>query len=426
MTKKNSFFTVVGLLLLTVMIAGVKALQIKALIDSGKTMMQPPTTISSADVRAYQWESTLTAIGSLEAAKGLEITADLSGRISKILFNAGAEVSAGDLLVEQEISTEKAQLRSAKSTAALEKNNFERVKQLYSRKVASKSEYDSAENAYQSALADADNIRAAIEKKSIRAPFKGRLGIRLVNLGQSITAGEPVVSLQATDQMFVNFFLPQQNLAKLKAGLVVRISSDAVPDKIFTGKINAINPEIDSATRSVEIQAILANPDGELLSGMFASIVVVLPERSDVLLIPITAVQYATYGDSVFVIEEKSADDKSAEEKVATVNSSEDEQPPAKQLATQETVSTTSSAATVDEISQKIENKTTPQPSLVARQQFVRLGETRGDFIVVTKGLALGERIVNAGGFKLRSGAPVVINNRVVPEFSLTPVLKDQ
>jgi membrane fusion protein (multidrug efflux system) len=420
MTKKNIFFTVLGLLLLVVIIAGVKALQIKALIDSGKTMMQPPTTISSADVQAYQWESTLTAIGSLEAAKGLEITADLSGRISKILFNAGAEVSAGDLLVEQEISTEKAQLRSAKSTAALEKNNFDRVEQLYRRKVASKSEYDSAENAYQSALADADNIRAAIEKKSIRAPFKGRLGIRLVNLGQSITAGEPVVSLQATDQMFVNFFLPQQKLSQLKVGLVVRLNSDAVPGKVFTGKINAINPEIDSATRSVEIQAILANPDGELLPGMFASIAVVFPELSDVLLIPITAVQYATYGDSVFVIDETSAEDKGAEKKGVDTKASEDKPSPVKPSATQDATATTAKTK------QKTGNEKASQPSLVARQQFVRLGETRGDFVVVTKGLALGERIVSAGGFKLRSGASVVINNAVVPELSLTPVLKDQ
>ncbi len=376
MNIKGIFFTLVGLLLLIFLIAWVKYAQIKTLIDMGETMVEPPSTISSASVKRYQWESTLSAIGSLEAAKGLEITADLSGRITKINFDAGTEVKAGDLLVEQDTSTEKAQLRAASSTVALEKNNFDRVTQLYRRKVASKSEYDSAESAYQSARADADNIRAAIEKKTIRAPFDGRLGIRLVNLGQSIAAGEPVVSLQATNQMFVNFFLPQQDVPRLEKGLAIRLTSDAVPSKTFEGSINAINPEIDSATRSVEIQAILANPEGQLLPGMFASIDVLLPNPSDVLIIPITAVQYATYGDSVFVIEEK----------------------------------------------QNNENT----DALVVRQQFIRLGETRGDYVVVTKGLSEGENIASAGVFKLRNGAPVTINNNVVPEFALEPSLKDQ
>jgi membrane fusion protein, multidrug efflux system len=388
MTKKNVFLTIFLLVLVVGAIASVKFLQISTLIAAGENQVEPPTTISSIAVKAYEWESTLTAIGSLEAAKGLEITADLSGRITKILFDAGSEVSAGDLLLEQDTSTEKAQLRAAASVVALEKNNFDRVAQLYARKVASTAEYDSAENAYQSALAEADNIKASIEKKSIRAPFNGRLGIRQVNLGQSISAGEPVVSLQSTDQMFVNFFLPQQNLAKLAVGLTIRLTSDAVPGKVFAGKINAINPEIDSETRSLGIQAILSNPDGELLTGMFASIDVVLASTSHVLLIPITAVKYATYGDSVFVIGPKNTE--------ATSN-----------------ISNTNEG-----------NKA--QVDLVARQQFVRLGETRGDYVVVTKGLTEGETIASAGVFKLRNGGSVAVNNTVVPEFSLTPELKDQ
>jgi membrane fusion protein (multidrug efflux system) len=397
MTTKNVILTILGLFILVAVIVGVKALQIGALIDSGKNMVKPPSMVSSVKVQPYEWESTLTAIGSLEAAKGLEITADLSGRITKIHFDAGTEVSAGDLLIEQDTSTEKAQLRSAQSAVLLGKNNFARVEQLYQRKVASKSEYDSAKSTYQSALADADNIRAAIAKKSIRAPFNGRLGIRLVNLGQSITAGQPVVSLQSTDLMFVNFFLPQQNLSQLAKDLVVRLQSDAVPGKTFEGKINAINPEIDSETRSVEIQALIANPENQLLSGMFTKIEVVLPHLHNVLIIPITAVKYATYGDSVFVIEPKE-EEKDAEN------------------------SEGANAATVQEDADRDE----PSQDLVARQQFVRLGETRGDYIVVTKGLSEGEQIASAGVFKLRNGEPVAINNQVAPEFSLQPIVKDQ
>ncbi len=285
-----------------------------------------------------------------------------------------ALIAAGDLLIEQDTSTERAQLRAAQSEAALQKNNVDRVAILFKSNVASKSEYDSAQNAYQAALASADNIRASIEKKSIRAPFEGRLGIRLVNLGQSIDAGQPVVSLQATNQMFVNFFLPQQNLARLAKNLVVRLRSDAVPGHVFEGKINAINPEINTQSRSVEVQAILENTNNQLLPGMFANIEVILPDINEVLIIPITAVQYASYGDSVFVIEKQ--------------NENSD--------------------------------------ALNVRQQFVRLGAARGDYIVVEKGLSAGDTIVTTGAFKLRNGAPIVSNNTVVPKFSLSPSLPDR
>ncbi|MGS2717623.1 efflux RND transporter periplasmic adaptor subunit [Eionea flava] len=417
MTITRVLLTLVGIIFVVGAIAFVKGLQISALIESGKAMQEPPTTISSSIVEAHEWETTLQAIGSLEAAKGLEVTADLSGRINRILFEAGSEVEAGDLLVEQDISVEKAQLRSATSAAALAKSNFTRIRQLYERKVASKSEFDNAKNTYQSALADVDNINASIEKKSIRAPFNGRLGIRLVNLGQTISAGEPVVSLQATDQMFVNFFLPQQNLPLLASGLTIRLTSDAVPDTVFTGTINAINPEIDSDTRSVEIQAILSNPDNTLLPGMFASIDVMLPDVQRVLLVPITAVSYSTYGDSVFVIEEKIDDASEA------VPDSDSHTAGSNNSLSKPTEKDTA-VASLDNVSDT--ENADRQPSLIARQQFVRLGEARGDFVVVTKGLSEGEQIVNAGVFKLRNGASVVINNKVVPEFNLAPTLQDQ
>lgn len=388
---------IVGLIVVVGILVGIKTLQIRALIDLGKTAGPPPIAVASFDVTADEWRDTLSAIGSLEAAKGLTITSDLSGRIAKIHFDAGTQVKAGDLLIEQDTSAEKAQLRSSQASAALAKNNLDRINELYRKKVASKSEFDNAQSTYRSAIADVDNIRAAIEKKSIRAPFDGSLGIRLVNLGQTIDAGQPVVSLQARNQMFVNFFLPQQLLSKIKPGLTVNVSSDAVPGEVFSGKINAIDPSINEATRSVKVQALLANPEGNLLSGMFVSIEVILPELKPVLLVPITAVQYATFGDSVFVIEEKP--EQAADEAIEPDNSA---------------------VATAQADTQN------PQKTLLARQQFVKLGETRGDFVSVEKGLEAGQSVASAGVFKLRNGADVFINNSVAPEYSLTPSVENK
>ena len=404
--KKTIALTILGLLVVIAALVGVKALQIKSLIDSGKAGGgPPPVSVSSYNVKVDEWGDSLSSIGSLEAAKGLIITADLSGRISKINFDAGSQVKAGDLLVEQDSSAEQAQLRSAQSSAALAKNNLRRIDELYRKKVASKAEFDNAQSAYRTAIANVDNINATIEKKSLRAPFDGSLGIRLVNLGQSINAGEPVVSLQATNQMFVNFFLPQQLLSKIKPGLIVNVRSDAVPGEVFSGKINAIDPSINVSTRSIKIQALLGNPDGKLLTGMFVSLDILLPDSKSVLLIPITAIQYATFGDSVFIIEEKKAEEKLSEEK---------------------TDATTTLVDSPNDASKKDVKITSSQKKLVARQQFVKIGEARGDFVSIEKGLDAGQTVASGGVFKLRNGAGVVINNSIVPEYSLEPSVENK
>jgi membrane fusion protein (multidrug efflux system) len=379
--KKTFFWVVVGLCLVVGLLVYVKYEQISTLINTGKSFTPPPTTTTSFDVQQTSWEQILSSIGSLEATKGLVIAADISGRISKVLFEAGSEVVAGDLLIQQDTSEEQARLRSNQAAAALAKNNLERITKLYNKKVASRSELDNSKGIYDSAVADVDNTKAAIEKKSLRAPFAGRLGIRLVNLGQFIDAGDSVVSLQAINKMYVNFSLPQQFNSKVAVGLSIRLESDAVPEKQFLGTINAIDPEIEVATRSVRLQAVIDNPNKELLPGMFATIDVLLPENKSVLLIPVTAVQYATFGDSVFVIE------------------------PAKNTETNQVV----------------------QPEkLIARQQFVKLGESRGDFVVVKKGLNETDKIASTGVFKLRNGGSIVINNSVVPNFSTTPNVSDE
>ena len=379
--KKTFFWVVVGLCLVISSLVYVKYEQISTLISSGKNFTPPATTTTSFDVQKTSWEQTLSSIGSLEATKGLIVTADISGRISNVLFEAGSEVKAGDLLIQQDTSEEQARLRSNQAAAALAKSTLERITKLYNQKVASKSELDNSKSTYDSAVANVDNTKAAIEKKSIRAPFAGRLGIRLVNLGQFINTGDSVVSLQAIDKMYVNFSLPQQFNSKVDVGLSIRLESDAVPEKQFLGSINAIDPEIEVATRSVRLQAVIDNPNKELLPGMFATIDVLLPNNRAVLYIPVTAVQYATFGDSVFVIEAAKDPEK---------------------------------------------NQVVDPEQLIVRQQFVKLGESRGDFVAVDKGLNETDKIASTGVFKLTNGGSVVINNSVVPNFSIAPDVRDE
>ncbi len=357
--KKRIALSLLGLLVVIGILGGVKALQIKELIAAGAEAVPPKTAVTAVDVSNTSWETTFKAIGTLEAAQGVVITADLPGRVSQLFFDGGERVSAGDVLVQQETSTEDAQMKAAESDLVLANSNLDRVNRLFNSKVVSRSEYDSARSQASAAQAQLDNIKASLAKKRIVAPFDGRLGLRLVDIGQDLAQGVGIVSLQAFDPMRVNFSLPQQALASIADGLQVRVTTDAVPDRVFNGRITAINTEIDSSTRTVRTQATLdvTADDGTsapaLLPGMYASVEVVLPATREVLTVPLTSVSFATYGDSVFIVEND-------------------------------------------------ENEQT-----VVRQQFVQLGERRGDFVEVTKGLEAGLQVANDGVFKLRNGAPV-------------------
>jgi membrane fusion protein, multidrug efflux system len=280
-------------------------------------------------------------------------------------------VKAGDLLLQQDTSSEEAQLPGADAAVILARSNLERSEQLLAKKVIPVAEHDEALANHRQAVAQADNIRAAIDKKKIRAPFAGRLGIRLVNLGQFLKEGDGIVSLQSLDPIYVDFLLPQHDLAHLRTGLPVRLTMDGLSGEAIVGQITTINPEVDPATRNIRAQATIANPGETLRPGMYADLAVVLPTEMRVLVIPATAVLYAPYGDSVFLVEET-----------------------------------------------KEESGKTGK---VLRQQFVRLGESRGDFIAVTEGLQGGETIVSTGAFKLRNGVAVEIDNSLAPEFSLHP-----
>jgi membrane fusion protein, multidrug efflux system len=370
--RKRIIIAIIGLILVVGGLGGIKGLQIDRMIAQARQFAPPPETVTTAVAHTDSWESLLTSVGSLEAVQGVMVSVELTGKVVNIAFQPGTMVKAGDLLVKQDTSTEEAQLRAAEATAALAKTNLDRLKELIGRKIISQSEYDNSEAQFKQAMAQCDNIRTVIAKKNIRAPFAGRLGIRLINLGQVLNEGQAIVSLQSLDPIFVNFLLPQQELAKLQPGLTVRVTTDALPGGLIEGKITALNPQVEASTRNIRIQATLANAQERLRPGMYVNVAVVLPARDEVLSIPATAVLYAPYSDSVFVVEEKKSEKGG-------------------------------------------------QPAKVVRQQFAQLGEKRGDFVSVVTGLKEGDTVVSTGAFKLRNGQEVVVDNTLAPRFKLTP-----
>ena len=372
--KKKILFAIIGVVVLAVILGGIKGLQINRMIAQQRQAMTETVTTAVAHTEA--WESLLTSVASLVAVQGVMVSAEMAGKVVHIAFEPGTMVKAGDLLVQQDTAAENAQLRSAEATVALTKLSLERARKLLSQKTSSQAEYDNADAQYKQAVAQADNIRAVIAKKTIRAPFAGVLGIRLVNLGQILSAGDAIVSLQALDPIFVNFSLPQQQLARIQPGLTVRVKTDALPGEIIEGKITAINPQVESSTRNIMVQATVANTQHRLRPGMFVNAAVLLPEQDTVLVIPGTAVLNAPYSDSVFIVENDANDKNSA-------------------------------------------------PAKIVRQQFVRLGERRGDFIAVTTGVKQGEIVVSTGVFKLRNGQAVAVDNTLAPEFKIAPTPKD-
>ncbi|MDP9004394.1 MAG: efflux RND transporter periplasmic adaptor subunit [Verrucomicrobiota bacterium] len=370
--KRYVWKVVLALIVLFLVVVGIKVLQFATMISAGKKMVPPPTTVTSAEAKKADWQPMLTAIGSVSPVQGAMISAELAGTVTEIKFQSGALVKKGDVLLKMDVSPEEAQLRSAKADEELAKNDLDRARDLATRKVISAAEFDAAQSKYAQKKAAMENIQSTIDKKQIRAPFDGTAGIRAVNPGQMVKVGDPLVSLQTMGQVYFDFSLPQQQLAEVKQDLAVKVTTDAIPGREFDGKLTAINSSIDPATRNVTLQATLDNPENALRAGMFGRIKVLLPKNNPTLFVPATAVSYAPYGNSVYVIEKKK-DDKTGEE------------------------------------------------SLLLRQQFIRTGETRGDFVAVTDGLKVGEQVVSTGVFKLRNGMNVVVDNKLAPKAELAP-----
>jgi len=371
--KKKIALSIAIVLVVLAGLAGVKVRQIKKLMAAAATMMPPPESVSSAVAREEKWQDTLPAVGSIVAVQGVTISAEIPGTVQEIAFESGAVVAKDDLLVKLDVSSEEAQLRSLVAQADLARTNLVRIQSLRSENTVSQAELDQAETSLKQYVANADNVRATVAKKVIRAPFAGRLGIRQVNLGQYLEAAKPIVSLQSLAPVFGDFSLPQQELARLKTGLSVRVTTDTYPDKVFNGTITAINPDLDPVTRSVRVQATFENKDHLLRPGMFTRMEVMFPEQQPVLTIPATSVLSAPYGDSVFVIEPG-----------------------------------TNSAG-----------------GLVVRKQFIRVGLAKGDYVSVVSGLKPGERVASSGLFKLRNNMSVAESNDITPKSEKKPTPSD-
>jgi membrane fusion protein, multidrug efflux system len=336
----------------------------------------PPESVTSGTAQAQEWEHVVTAVGSLRADQGVTVPSEGQGTVKHIAFESGAAVKAGDVLVELDSQVEQAQLASAQARAELLRVNLDRAKELWGRQAISKSDYDSAEAAFKQASADVNSIQATLDKKTMRAPFSGRTGIRLVNLGQFLDRGNPIVTLQSLDPIHADFSLPQQRFGDVKVGYAVQVTLDARPGAVFSGKVTAISPEIDSTTRTFRVETTFANADEQLSPGMFVNITVVAPDKTSVVAIPSTAVYYQPFGDTVFVVK-------------------------------------------------TVKDEKTGQPVKRAEQRFVKLGEARGDFVRVLSGIAAGEELVTSGAFKLSNGMKLIIDNSLAPQAELAPKPKN-
>ncbi|MES9853251.1 MAG: efflux RND transporter periplasmic adaptor subunit [Candidatus Thiodiazotropha sp. L084R] len=367
---KRLTLTIIGLGVLIGIPTVIKLQQFQAMAEMQMTM--PPEIVTADQAQKQSWPNSISATGSLVAVQGVTMSAELGGKIKEIAFKSGDRVKADDLLVRLDTTAEEAQLRSAEAAAKLARINLDRTRGLRANKTVSQADLDTAIANQKQTSAQVENVRATIAKKTMRAPFSGQLGLRQVNLGQIIEQGTPVVTLQTINPIYADFSLPQQRFSSLTVGNEVNITTDAAPDKTFSGKIIAVNPEIDQSTRSVRVRSSLTN-EGELLRpGMFANVEVVLPQVNEVLAIPATSVLYAPYGDTVFVIDTK-------------------------------------------------KDETSGEESKVLRQQIIRLGATRGDYVAVTTGLEEGESVVTSGVFKLRPNMSVTIDNTLAMDARLDP-----
>ena len=372
--------------------------QIQGMIALAKSgaFTPPPTAVTTSVVHPTEWQPLLSAIGSLEvdlrddarqigadeAVQGTTVSADLAGIVTEIDFESGKAVKAGDILARLVTDQEQATLDAALANRDLMVYSLRRAKELRDKNANSQSDYDTAEANERQGEANVANAKAAIQRKTIRAPFDGVLGIRKISLGQYLHEGDPVVPLQALDPIYVDFTLPQQNMRDFQVGSEVRMRTDATGPEEFSGKINAINPLVDAATRNFQVQATISNKELKLRPGMFAKVDVVLNrENTKVLPVVSSAIQYAPYGNSVFVVVKNMEAPKDA----AVPNAPKD------------------------------------KPYLGVRQQFVHTGQTKGDFVAITSGLKDGDEVVTSGVFKLQNGSAVLINNNVKPEAETQP-----
>jgi membrane fusion protein (multidrug efflux system) len=343
----------------------VKFKQIQTAIAEGAAFQPPPEAVTTIVAQQEEWPSTLSAIGTMAAVQGVTVSADLPGTVERIAFDSGQSVRAGEVLALLDTRQERAQIAAAEAQRDLARVNFERMQGLLNERVISRAEFDRATAEDRETEARVGEIRATIARKTIRAPFSGVLGIRHVNLGQYLSPGDPIVTLQALNPIYVNFGVPQQTAGQMRVGRQVHITTEDVSGAEFSGRVTAIDSIVDETTRNIQVQATLANPEGKLRPGMFVQTEVVLGASSTAVSLPASAISYAPYGDSVFIVTD-------------------------------------------------LKNPN-GQTYRGVRQQFVKLGSARGDQVAIISGVNPGDEVVTSGVFKLRNGAAVVVNNKVRP-----------
>jgi membrane fusion protein (multidrug efflux system) len=366
------------LAVVTVLVASlgfVKFRQIQEAVGQAAAFQPPPEAVTTIVAQQEKWPTTLSAIGTMAAVQGVTVSGDLPGIVDRIAFESGGSVREGDLLVQLDTRQEQAQLAAVEAARDLARLNFDRLQSLVNEGAITRADYDQSAAEQKQTEAKVEEIRATIARKTIRAPFSGILGIRQVNLGQYLSSGDPVVPLQSLDPIYVNFGVPQQDVGQVLIGRKVRVTTGDVAGVGLIGSVTAINSIVDEATRNVQVQATLANPNGTLRPGMFVQTEVMLGASRPVVTLPASAISYAPYGDSVFVV----TDFKDPKD----------------------------------------------QTYRGVRQQFVKLGPSRGDQIAVMSGLKPGEEVVSSGVFKLRNGAAVLVNNKVQPDNKLAPKPED-
>jgi membrane fusion protein (multidrug efflux system) len=373
MAKRMLLMLAVVLVLLTGL-GFVKFKQIQSAVQAG-AFTPPPEAVTTVVAQREQWPATMSIIGTLEAVQGVTVSADLPGIVDKINFDSGKSVREGDVLVELDTRQERAQLAALEAQRELAHINFGRTQQLLNEGVISRSEYDQATANQKQTDANVGEIRAAIQRKTIRAPFSGVLGIRKVNLGQYLSGGSAVVTLETLNPIYVNLGVPQQIAGQVQIGRSLRVTAENLAGKVFPGRVTAIDSVVDEATRNVQVQATLTNPGGKLRPGMFVQVELGLGASRDAITLPATAINYAPYGDSVYVVTDL--------------------------------------------------KDPSGKPYRGVRQQFVKVDGTRGDQVAIVSGLNPGDEVVSSGVFKLRNGAAVQINNKVRPDNSAAPNPQD-
>lgn len=378
--------------LLILVIGGIKGYGVYKLMQGYKAQGVPKQTVSAMKAGFAEWQPELAAIGSLRAIRGADLAPEVAGVVEAIRFESGAQAKAGQVLLELRAHDEAARLASLKASEELAETVFKRDQAQYEAQVLAKATLDSDAANLKSARAQVAEQQALVDKKTIRAPFDGELGIRAVDLGQYLAAGAKIVTLQQLDPIYVDFNLPQQTLAQVAVGQKVTAKSDTFPDAGFDGEISAIDPQVDVDTRNVALRTTLKNPQRKLLPGMFVNLSIAVAAPARYLTLPQTAVTYNPYGETVFVLE-----------------------PYAKYSAAQEAEAKKSGAAPAEA------GPPLADDQLVAKQVFITTGARRGDQVAILTGLEEGEQVVTSGQLKLRNGTAVVVNNSVTPSNDPNP-----